>query len=311
VTDQVPLADLGDWATAQGNWQAFGESATYLGFEAGNEHAGVLLAPDEQSMTRGAMSATVHLDENGFDSQARIVFGRNADTGAYMAAGLGGHNARFVVEEWEPDHQHLRRINVGGPAPGQWPTAQNLTVKIKARHLSLMVNGATVLRALLPRALRSGEQVGVSAWGSTRVSFDAITIEREAPAAFVVMQFDGYEDVYGSVIQPVGDDVGVDVKRADEYLKPGSIIADIERGIAESDLVIAEISENNANVFYEVGYAYALEKPVLLLAKQGRRLPFDLLVERCFFYDASPPGLTGAAEELRSRVEAALAGADL
>jgi hypothetical protein len=306
----VPLTDLSDWATVHGDWHAFGETAAYLGLDAGNDHAGVLLAPDERSITRGAISARVQLDENGFDSQARIVFGGDARTGTYMAAGLGGHNARFVVEEWEPEHGHLRRINVGGRAPGKWPTAQNLTVKIKARNLSLMVNGATVLRALLPRPLRSGEQVGLSAWGATPVSFEAITIEREPPAAFVVMQFDGYDDVYRTVIQPIGNEIGVDIKRADEYLRPGSIIADIERSIAESDLVIAEITENNANVFYEVGYAYALDKPVLLLAKQGRKLPFDLLTERCYFYDPSPKGLASAAEQLRSRVAAALAGGE-
>jgi hypothetical protein len=138
------------------------------------------------------------------------------------------------------------------------------------------------------------------------VSFDSIAVEREAPVAFVVMQFGGYETIYADVIRPIKDP-GVDIKRVDELLHPGSIIAAIEHGIAESDLVIAEITEANANVFYEVGYAYALEKPVLLLARRGRELPFALLVQRCYFYGSDPDGLAIAASELRKRVEEGLA----
>src|SRR5262250_1329054 len=49
------------------------------------------------------------------------------------------------------------------------------------------------------------------------------------------------------------------------YSSPASIIEDIIRGIETAQIVIAEITPTNENVFYEVGYAHALKKPTILL----------------------------------------------
>jgi hypothetical protein len=61
------------------------------------------------------------------------------------------------------------------------------------------------------------------------------------------------------------------------------------RGIVTSDVIIAEVTPPNQNVFYELGYAHALGKPTILLAEQpkegGARLPFDISGYRCIFYD--------------------------
>ena len=60
---------------------------------------------------------------------------------------------------------------------------------------------------------------------------------------------------------------------------------DIKREISESKVVIAEITAPNQNVFYELGYAHALNKPTILLARRGRELPFDIRSYRVIFYD--------------------------
>jgi len=69
--------------------------------------------------------------------------------------------------------------------------------------------------------------------------------------------------------------------------RPGVILQDIIRGIVESDVIVADITPTeNPNVFYELGYAHALQKPTILLAnRQIEKLPFDVSGYRVIFYD--------------------------
>ena len=63
------------------------------------------------------------------------------------------------------------------------------------------------------------------------------------------------------------------------------MLEDIIEGLVESEVIVAEITPANPNVFYELGYAHALGKPTILLAERGRELPFDIRGYRCIFYD--------------------------
>jgi hypothetical protein len=93
------------------------------------------------------------------------------------------------------------------------------------------------------------------------------------------MQFSTpYNELYQDVIRPICDELKLNVLRADETYGPGLIIADITKEIAESRIVIAEVSPLNTNVFYEVGYAHALNKPTILIAENplNCRLMFRL-----------------------------------
>jgi hypothetical protein len=324
----VITSDIEDWAEVHGRWDSGEGWTTYLGSASANDDAGLLLAPNDHTLVRGAISARVEFEDGAADdgpseAQARIVVGYDQETGAYIAAGMGGHNARYVIEALEPEHNQLRPIKLRGKAPKRWPKQGSFSVQVRGRHIALAVNKTTVLSALLPRPLAIDERIGLSAWGPAPVRFESVAIESELPAAFVVMQFKRYGRVYSEVIRPLGkaDDAGsegdpptgeapgvVALTRVDEVLHASSIIEDIEGLIAQADLVIAEITENNANVFYEAGYAFALNKPVLLLANRGRAkdLPFDLLGKRCLFYVDSPAGRKAAAADLRRRVEATL-----
>jgi len=59
----------------------------------------------------------------------------------------------------------------------------------------------------------------------------------------------------------------------------------MQQAIERAAVVIAEITPRNPNVFYEVGYAHALGKPTILLARRGSELPFDIRSYRVVFYD--------------------------
>jgi nucleoside 2-deoxyribosyltransferase len=64
----------------------------------------------------------------------------------------------------------------------------------------------------------------------------------------------------------------------DDTFRNEPITSTILRSIRESDLIIADVSRQNPNVFYEIGFAHALRKPTILLANLNseRRLPSDL-----------------------------------
>jgi nucleoside 2-deoxyribosyltransferase len=75
------------------------------------------------------------------------------------------------------------------------------------------------------------------------------------------MQFDkDYDDLYNGVIGPICKEFKYDVIRSDESYSTGIIIQDIIKQINESSIIIADITPDNPNVFYEVGYSHALKK---------------------------------------------------
>lgn len=71
--------------------------------------------------------------------------------------------------------------------------------------------------------------------------------------AFVLMPFDPEFDlIFNKLIKPALEDVGYEVTRADSFLNQENILKDVVRGIAEADLVVADLTTLNANVFYEL-----------------------------------------------------------
>ena len=142
------------------------------------------------------------------------------------------------------------------------------------------------------------------AWGSAEVRFVDFGVHAVRPRVFVVMQYgEPFDSLYREVIRPVAEDEGFSALRADDVDAPGVILEDIVDAIVESDVVVAEITPANPNVFYEVGYSHALRKPTILLARRpeepGYRLPFDVSGYRCIFYDDAIRGKAEVEGKLR------------
>ena len=85
---------------------------------------------------------------------------------------------------------------------------------------------------------------------------------------FVLMPFAGESrDWYQVAIRPAVEGAGFRCKRADEILGTGSITEEIFRNIFNADVLLVDLSGKNANVFYELGVAHAIGKPVVLIAQ--------------------------------------------
>ena len=114
------------------------------------------------------------------------------------------------------------------------------------------------------------------------------------------MQFTSpFDELYEEVIQPVCADLGINSYRASDIYRPGVVLQDIIQGLAESNVIIAEITPANPNVFYELGYSHALHKPVILLAERDTPLPFDVGGYRVIFYENAIRGKSSLESELR------------
>ena len=96
------------------------------------------------------------------------------------------------------------------------------------------------------------------------------------------------------------------VAKADDFFKPGPIIDTIQFMINKADILIADVTERNANVYYEIGYAHALKKTLILITQNISSLPFDLAHLRCIGYEYNPRGMISFEANLVSAVKSIL-----
>ena len=117
--------------------------------------------------------------------------------------------------------------------------------------------------------------------------------------AFVIMPFaPDFDEIYNLFIATTLTGAGFEVFRADTILSQRNILEDVVSSIVESDLIIADLTGSNANVYYELGLAHALGKRVLLLTQSIEDLPFDLRSYRVISYDTHFASIQKAKDEL-------------
>jgi hypothetical protein len=119
---------------------------------------------------------------------------------------------------------------------------------------------------------------------------------------------DDLEVVYEDFIRPVlQNDCNLACERGDDVFGSNVIMEDIMTSIQSSDLILADLTRKNPNVFYEVGIAHALGKQVLLLSQSIDDVPFDLRHRRILIYEYSPRGCKRLETSLRDNVRSVLA----
>ncbi len=125
---------------------------------------------------------------------------------------------------------------------------------------------------------------------------------------YVIMPYGGedeekkerYRGVFEGLIQPAGVRAGyteADVRRSDFTGEPGSIIGEVVRSLGEAEIVIADITEANPNVMYELGIRHVMRKTGTVLIKDQddkTPVPFDIKDLRIVYYSSSQ-GIRGIA----------------
>jgi hypothetical protein len=252
--------------------------------------------------------AQVFVKRTASTIEARILLGYRAPEQEYYTVGIGGGGKGYSIVHFRPGIGwfHIATAGSGQELPVE--RAIKICVKVRGQRILLEIDDVRVLEHTLPTPLPFG-QLGLFTWGNQgEAEFTDILATTMRGDAFVVMQFTGFEELYTDVIEPLTREFGLRPYRADQVYGPGSIIEDIVRGIETAQIVIAEITPTNENVFYEVGYAHALKKPTILLADKDKKgaLPFDLSGYRCLFYHNSIGGKRQVEEGLRKHLQAIL-----
>ena len=121
------------------------------------------------------------------------------------------------------------------------------------------------------------------------------------PFAFVLMPFSKeFDDAYELAIKPACELAGAYAERVDKQIFTGSILERVFNQISKADIIVADMSERNPNVFYEVGYAHALGKQTILLTRSADDIPFDLKHYPHIVYNDR---LTDLKRDLEARVQ--------
>lgn len=114
---------------------------------------------------------------------------------------------------------------------------------------------------------------------------------KSTDTCFVMMPFaNPIGAYYTAIYEPAIQKAGLTPIRADaDIFGTGKIIDQIWQGINRSKVLVAELTNRNPNVFYELGLAHALNKPVVLVCSNESDVPFDLQHIRVIYYDVTDP----------------------
>lgn len=121
------------------------------------------------------------------------------------------------------------------------------------------------------------------------------------PLCFVLMPFGtkesngksiNFDEVYNEIIKPSIDESKLESVRADEEVVGGIIHKPMFERLLLCDYAIADLTTANANVFYELGVRHAIRpySTILICAKEGHNLPFDIRMSRVLYYSLGKDG---------------------
>ena len=124
---------------------------------------------------------------------------------------------------------------------------------------------------------------------------------------FVLMPFrDELKPVYEDHMCTVAKHLNLSIARADDFFTVHIVMHDVWNGICAARVVIADCTDRNPNVFYEIGLAHVVGKQVILLAQQEEDIPFDIRHIRCVKYQMTPRGMMDFERNLEGTLKMSL-----
>lgn len=312
------------WVPILGEFEAEGSEVRFLGKRTTpapsteppgsekKEQVAFGLVLSNLTLADGDVCAEIEFEKVTEQTVCEVAVSYDPNARHLVAAGLGGETwAMFCIREYGGPRtggqgwwDHQARGERASLKPGR---IYSLQASFRGAFVSLRIDGVHVGNAEVTSPLGQARQVGLLCRGDHVITVRNFRVDANMPKAFVVMQFGSqYDDVYNDVVKEVCKSYKVNVIRADEVTGPGLIIGDIIREIATSQLIIADVTPPNPNVYFEVGYALAASKPTILLARKGTSLPFDLAGFRVLFYEDSIGGKAKLEDGLRRHLEAIL-----
>lgn len=110
------------------------------------------------------------------------------------------------------------------------------------------------------------------------------------------------DQLYQHIIKPVCENCGFSAQRVDEFNTSGSITQEILDALNDYELVIADLTGHNPNVFFEIGYRTKSQKPIIHLKRKDEIIPFDVSAIGTFEYDLTDLDMVTATKERLEQV---------
>lgn len=301
-----------NWMPLKGDFKENGESIVFQGMvQQFNEQTVnpfmIQTAPEgivlyEDMISNGSIDANIKFENFEKDDFVYIVFNYQNDQ-YFMCAGvtnaLPKYGFNFI------NGQQCNIIHATGFV-NELPISEfHINLRLIGSFLELHINNIKVLTSMIPFSLNC-TQAGIWVKSKDKVTISNFETHYKRPEVFVVSQFgDCYDTLYNEVIKPVCEELNYTPIRGDEVASCTLILNDIITSIRNSTVIIADITPDNPNVFYEIGYAHALAKPTILLCEKGIRnkLPFDVSGFRTIFYDNSIGGKKKIEEKLKMHLQ--------
>lgn len=127
-----------------------------------------------------------------------------------------------------------------------------------------------------------------------------------AKKAFVIMPFhQPFLEYYQDIFKPALESVGYNVSKGDDNQCSADIMANVRKAICASDLVLVEMTDLNANVYYELGLGHAIGTPTIMVYG-GENIPFNVGHLTAIKYDSTK---SGWEKRLQSGIATAAPGA--
>ncbi len=129
---------------------------------------------------------------------------------------------------------------------------------------------------------------------------------------FVIQPFDSgkFDKRFADVYKPAIEAADLEAYRVDKDPSVSVPIDSIEEGIRKASVCLADITADNPNVWYELGYAFASGRPVVMVCSEertGKKYPFDIQHRSIIPYLAdSPSDFEKLRESLTARIKALL-----
>jgi len=210
------------------------------------------------------------------------------------------HGAKYGLDEIESFESEIAGI-VDALSQGEFPQSlKKITIVEIDQDRASRLNQA--LTDLFPQSaviINKGHLTEMNTSSSDRLKEAGYSSETK-PLVFVAMPFDKkMYDVFHYGIRGAVNKAGYLCERADEAYFTGDIMERVKLRIRQADLVLADLTQANANVYLEVGYAWGCDKQTVLLVQDSNELKFDVKSQRCLVYS----GIKELEELLQKELE--------